>query len=140
MLYSTNNIDDLLVLYSLTESCLSDDKAPNLVVEALPLGLIQLISYKQAPLTHCHRIGTPFSSLAGGLAAPPFSGLFRLLTGLITLDSSTLVSRCRKLLSFTGLPLDAPWRPPTFVGRLVPLLPLLGPGEVRCGMFSGSGC
>lgn len=60
------------------------------------------------------------------------SWLLGLLAGLITLGSSTLVSRCKKLLSFTGLPLLAP-------GRLPPLAPLLLPfgpplfmlGEVR---------
>ena len=79
-------------------------------------------------------------SFAGGLATLSFCGLFGLVTGLITLGSSALVSLCRKLLSFTGLPLDAPGR--EFPLTLVPLLliPLFGPGEVRCGMFSGSGC
>lgn len=79
-------------------------------------------------------MGTP--SFDGGLLALPRSGLF----GLSTLPSSTLVSLCKKLLSFTGLPLDAPGIDPLLAPLLLPLLPLLGPGEVRWGMFSGSGC
>ena len=80
------------------------------------------------------RIGTP--SFDGGLPALPRSGLF----GLSTLPSSTLVSLYKKLLSFTGLPLDAPGTDPLLAPALLPLLALLGPGEDRWGMFSGSGC
>ena len=79
-------------------------------------------------------MGTP--SFDGGLPALPPSGLF----GLSTLPSSTLVSLCKKLLSFTGLPLDAPGIDPLLAPLLLPLLPLVGPGEVRWGMFSGRGC
>ena len=80
----------------------------------------------------CHLIGTP--SLTGaGLTLSSFSSF----AGLSPC-SSTLVSRCRKLLSFTGLPLCPACSCPPFV-LLLPLLPL-GPGEVRCGMFSGRGC
>ena len=76
----------------------------------------------------------------GGLATPSFSGLFGLVTGLITLGSSALVSLCRKLLSFTGLPLDAPGRDPPLTALPLPLTPVFRPGEVKCGIFSGSGC
>lgn len=70
-------------------------------------------------------VGTP--SLNGGLPGLPLSGLF----GLSTLPSSTLVSLCKKLLSFTGLPLVAPGIEPLLALLLLPLLPLLGPGEVK---------
>ena len=70
-------------------------------------------------------VGTP--SLDGGLPGLLLSGLF----GLSTLPSSTLVSLCKKLLSFTGLPLVAPGIEPLLVLLLLPLLPLLGPGEVK---------
>ena len=71
-------------------------------------------------------------SLTGeGLATVSFSGLFGEFTGLMTFDSSALVSRCKKLLSFTGLPLVAPGRPPLEVPLLAPLLLPLGPGEAR---------
>ena len=73
----------------------------------------------------CDRVVT--LSLDVGLPAPRLSGLF----GLSTLPSSTLVSLCRKLLSFTGLPLDAPGIEPLLAPLLLPLLPLVGPGEVR---------
>ena len=84
-------------------------------------------------------MGTP-SSAGGGLVAAPFSGLFGECAGLSTFGSSALVSRCKKLLSFTGLPLVAPGRFPPGAGTLAPFVPLLGPGELRCGMFSGRGC
>lgn len=87
----------------------------------------------------CHLIGTP-SFAGGGLVTASFSGLFGEFTGLITLGSSALVSRCKKLLSLTGLPLVAPGRLPLGAPLLGPLLLLLGPGDVRCGIFSGRGC
>lgn len=79
-------------------------------------------------------------SFAGGLATLSLSGLFGLLTGLITLGSSALVSRCKKLLSFTGLPLEPPGREPPLAVLPLPLPQLSGPGEVKCGIFSGRGC
>ena len=61
-------------------------------------------------------------------------------TSFFGLDpSSTLSERCKKLLSFTGDPLCPPISGP-FVPLVPPLLPVLGEGVLRCGMFSGSGC
>lgn len=80
----------------------------------------------------CHLIGTP-SLIGAGLTLSLSSSFARLSP-----CSSTLVSRCRKLLSFTGLPLCPACSCPPFPLQL-PLVPL-GPGEVRCGMFSGRGC
>lgn len=85
----------------------------------------------------CQRIGTP-SFTGGGLTT--CSGLLGLF-GLSIDGSSALVSRCRKLLSLTGLPLlppatTAPFRLPLWTPFGTPF----GPDEDRCGMFSGSGC
>ena len=60
-----------------------------------------------------------------------FSGLFGEVTGLIMLGSSALVSRCKKLLSFTGLPLVAPGRFPLGALALGPLVLPFGPGDER---------
>ena len=57
-------------------------------------------------------------------------------------SSEALVSRFRKLLSLTGLPLWAPTMPErwTLLFPEPPWLAALMLGEVRCGMFSGRGC
>lgn len=66
----------------------------------------------------------------GRLVSPPLS------------SSEALVSRLRKLASLTGLPLWAPTEPLVWMLPLPlpPWLALLTLGEVRCGIFSGSGC
>ena len=69
-------------------------------------------------------------------------GLFGLMTPAA---SSTLVSLCKKLLSFTGLLLVAPATAPPLVVLFTlleePLPFILVPeGELAWGMFSGRGC
>ena len=80
----------------------------------------------------CHLIGTP-SLTGGGLMLPSSLSL-----GTASW-SSTLVSRFKKLHSFTGLPLCPPWCEP-LCPLPFPLVLLFWLGELRCGMFSGKGC
>lgn len=89
-----------------------------------------------SPAYCCHLIGTP-SCFVGGILLPSF------LSGLKGASSLILSCLCKKLCSFTGLPLVAPG---IGIPLLFPLLPIVGPplpvgtGEVRCGIFSGKGC
>jgi hypothetical protein len=63
-------------------------------------------------------------------------------TFVFSSNSSALVSRFKKLLSFTGLPLCTPPVLPRWILPLPlpPWLALPTPGDERCGMFSGRGC
>lgn len=85
------------------------------------------------------RIGRP-SLTAGGLVLSDIRDGFFTSTSSISI-SSTLVSRFKKLLSFTGLPLVA--TPPLPNCILMLPEPPVGPpipGDDKCGIFSGRGC
>lgn len=114
---------------------------PKEVTTVVPIGFVTRSRFPKQPCRHghrplkpqcCHLIGTP--SLTGAGLTLSSSSSFAGLSPC----SSTLVSRCRKLLSFTGLPLCPACSCPPFPLPL-PLGPF-GPGEVRCGIFSGRGC
>lgn len=85
------------------------------------------------PTQFWNLIGTP-TLIGGGLILSSSLSFFGLAPW-----SSMLVSRCKKLASLTGLPLWPPSSGPLFPLPL-PLPLLVGPGEVKCGIFSGSGC
>lgn len=92
------------------------------------------------PSTNYLLIGMP--SFAGG--GEMFSATLSMPSRFLTPStSSTLVCRFRNELSLTGLPLATPPPLPSCTLPLpapptTPAAPT--PGELRCGIFSGSGC